>query len=1378
MTCYGPTLLHTLGDCQVKENLKNTDYYIGLDCGTSSVGFAVTDTHYNILKFNGKRMWGSHLFDEASTAEGRRGYRTARRRLERRRKRISLLQEIFAEEIYKVDPTFFIRLNDSKYILEDKTNLDMNILFNDATYKDKDFFRDYPTIYRLRKELRTKDIKDPRLLYLGIQHILKHRGHFLFPGENIGGVLTIKPLIDSLSALFTEIFNETAFEYSSVGDIEKALQEKTNFLKKEKLDQAILISDKKFKKSLINMMLGYKTKTKVFFAKEDELDIPDIEFKKPSFEDTDFPQLEERLSEDEFAFVKTVKGIYDWSLLVSTLKGQAYISDAKIALYDNNKEDIKHLKEAIKAFAPDKYDSFFHSDDEGSYSRYTGKIHDNHKHEKVKRTNTDTFYKKIKDLLAQAPKDNEDVAYVFSAIENDTFLPLLSSFRNGTIPWQVNNAELIAILENATKSFPFLSKPDKDGFTAVAKIKEILKFRVPYYVGPLGSNPKGKGTKGKNSWVERKTKGRVLPWNFNQKVDSEVSAENFIARMTNKCTYCKDQDVLPKNSLTYSKYLVLNELNNLRICGDKLPVQRKQEIFNNLYKKTKKVTVKGLINYAVKEGWYAKGEITKDDISGIDLELKASLSSYIDFKDFLESGKLKSNEVERIIKWITVFSEGGSILKNRISREYGTKLTKEDIDRITKLHYSSWGRFSEKFLCKIQGVNEQTGEILSILGMLWETQLNLMEILSKDYEFLEQIDKPEKIGSLNYSVVENMYASPSVKKQTWQSLRIVDELIKIMGHNPKKVFVEVTRNEQEKVRTKSRKQTILESLEDAKKTNPEYKEEFQKLIEELSEKSESDVARQDKLYLYFSQQGKCMYSGEKIDIEDLYKTNIYDIDHIYPFSRSNDDSLANRVLVKKTANARKSNDYPISDEIRNKMSFQWKFLCDKGFIPKEKYKRLIRNTPLTDDDIKGFINRQLVETSQTVKQVTTTLKSLLGENTKIVYSKASNVSAFRQEQKFIKCRSLNELHHAKDAYLNIVVGNVFDTKYTSDFYKYTNGIEYGNLSTPFKYNVSGAWQVGKEGTVLTVRKAMDRNDILFTRQPVTRKGQLFNVQIVKKGAYRGVLATKGSDEKLKALVAEKGDSASTYDEWTAKYGGYNSLATSHFALIKHEEKGKKYVSFIPISMINAKKLESPNNLLQYCSNILGLKSPSIVRTKLLINTQLKIDGYLFAITGSSNRGSVVTVNSNIPLILSRESEETLKRIDSFFKKNENNKNFEPNPQFDKITNENTEALFSELVRKNTTNLYCKRPGNQNKILNDNALNTFLNLTLLDKCNIIREIIKYYGMNNGLANFTLIGGSKACGTLTKSSKQDLEKSIIIIYDQSITGLFETIEEIKA
>ena len=41
------------------------DYYIGLDMGTESVGWAVTDVDYNLVKKRGQDYWGVYLFDEA-----------------------------------------------------------------------------------------------------------------------------------------------------------------------------------------------------------------------------------------------------------------------------------------------------------------------------------------------------------------------------------------------------------------------------------------------------------------------------------------------------------------------------------------------------------------------------------------------------------------------------------------------------------------------------------------------------------------------------------------------------------------------------------------------------------------------------------------------------------------------------------------------------------------------------------------------------------------------------------------------------------------------------------------------------------------------------------------------------------------------------------------------------------------------------------------------------------------------------------------------------------------------------------------------------------------------------------------------------------------
>ena len=98
-------------------------YNIGLDIGTTSVGWAVVeDGTQNIIRKGNKALWGVRLFEEARTAEERRNYRSTRRRYDRRRNRIKLLQNEFLNEINKVDTTFFTKMQESKYHEEDNKN--------------------------------------------------------------------------------------------------------------------------------------------------------------------------------------------------------------------------------------------------------------------------------------------------------------------------------------------------------------------------------------------------------------------------------------------------------------------------------------------------------------------------------------------------------------------------------------------------------------------------------------------------------------------------------------------------------------------------------------------------------------------------------------------------------------------------------------------------------------------------------------------------------------------------------------------------------------------------------------------------------------------------------------------------------------------------------------------------------------------------------------------------------------------------------------------------------------------------------------------------------------------------------------------------------
>ena len=143
-------------------NLRNFkgDYSVGLDMGTGSVGWSVTDEDGNLLHFKKQPTWGSRLFDSAQTAAEARAPRGQRRRYVRRRWRLDLLQRLLQGEIERVDSDFFLRLRQSRLVNDDpnKTTSDYRWpLFNGGDFTEVDYYNKFPTIYHLRKWLMETD---------------------------------------------------------------------------------------------------------------------------------------------------------------------------------------------------------------------------------------------------------------------------------------------------------------------------------------------------------------------------------------------------------------------------------------------------------------------------------------------------------------------------------------------------------------------------------------------------------------------------------------------------------------------------------------------------------------------------------------------------------------------------------------------------------------------------------------------------------------------------------------------------------------------------------------------------------------------------------------------------------------------------------------------------------------------------------------------------------------------------------------------------------------------------------------------------------------------------------------------------------------------
>lgn len=566
------------------------EYYLGLDMGEGSLGWAVTTPDYHVVKKAGKALWGVRLFESAKTAKERRVFRTGRRRIERRNRRIDFLQELFSEAVCEKDPGFYQRLNDSRLWEEDKTERQINSLFNDVDFTDKSYHKKFPTIYHLRQKLMEDSCEfDVRLVYLAIHHILKHRGHFLLENFEIreDGAVGFEEAMADLGNVLGQFLDRSLPVENN--DACKEILKNRKLNKLEKLEQLGKLYDAggdKSIKEIFRLIVGGTAHLAVIFCDET---LKNTERGKISFEDAQYEEYKndvQTILDDRFDVVAACETLHNWAILAELMGNYKYISDAKVAIFNEHRKDLTVLKRLLKRDS-NVYTKMFRMAGKNSYSAYVGlcKIHG--KKVPIEKACTQgDFAGEIKKIIKNFP-DSEDKKYILDKIERNELLPKAVSKQNGVIPYQLHLVELNKILSNAERYLPFLKKEDEYG-TVSDKIRKLFTFRIPYYVGPLnGHSP--------FAWAVRKDEnGHIYPWNFERKIDIEASAEEFIRRMTNKCTYLVKKDVLPKNSLLYTEFMVLNELNNVRIgsAQEKLPPGMKARVWERLFLKDKKITAK------------------------------------------------------------------------------------------------------------------------------------------------------------------------------------------------------------------------------------------------------------------------------------------------------------------------------------------------------------------------------------------------------------------------------------------------------------------------------------------------------------------------------------------------------------------------------------------------------------------------------------------------------------------------------------------------------------------------------------------------------------------------------------------------------------------
>jgi len=1322
-------------------------YNIGLDIGTTSVGWAVVETeNQKILRKGNKPLWGIRLFEEASKAEVRRNFRSTRRRYDRRRQRISLLQEEFKEEINKVDSNFYIKLQESKYVTSDTINKTIKITDSEKE-KLKKYLKECPTIYHLREKLiNNTEKEDIRLVYLAIHHIIKYRGNFLYnsKGFNVNNLNIEEKIKEAFDTYFSYI-NTEYDDYSSLLDIKKlseALMQQSKKDAREEIKNVLTESglfENKIVNEFIKMMIGNKFKITTLLSLEDSDSKLEISFDGTEFEDK-YDEIES-ITLDKIEILETMKELYDTLFLKKLFKGsnETNISSLMVKKYNEHKEDLKFLKKILKS-DKELYKKFFKND--CIYEKYI--------------TNNITYDEFIKEVnnaiskvnIADYNLSNEYVTKIAPEIANGNFMPRITSTENGKYPYQLNKDELLKIIENQGKHYPFLLNKTNDG---TYKIVKLLEFRIPYFVGPLVNS-----NQSKFAWMERNIQNvKITPYNFNEVINKELTAEKFIKRMISNCTYLLNEPALPNNSISYNNFKVLNELKQIRINGELLEINLQHKLIEELFKKTNgTITEKKFKDYLLSNNEFPMHG-TELNITGYSADgaFANNMQSYIDFfgkNGIFEDTSYTINDAENIIEWITIFDDK-DILEQKVRKKY-PKLNDLKIKSLLSKKYKGWGSLSSKLLNTKYYIDKKSNTKKSILDLMYETKENFMQIINNDeYNFQQMINEINNtnndIEKLSYKVVEPLATSPANKRGIYQALKIVDEIVNYIGYEPESIAIEMARNEDKKER-KDNKKKYIENL--YKKSKDEI-ENYNKLQKELNQ----EEINSQKMFLYFIQEGKCLYSGKSLNIEDL---DSYEIDHIIPRTLIKDDSIDNKALVYRECNQNKAASYVLPQEYRNKYNQEWwKHLRKIGLMSAKKYHNLIRKE-YSEEDIEGFINRQLVETRQITKHVANILNTYY-KNTKVIYLKAKLSHDYRDRYDLFKFREINDYHHAHDAYLAAVLGEYKEKYLNKDVnfevvkelnYMLINSgnkdkIKYGYVINSLNeqahdliFELSKKYMNEETGEVIfnaeefnkRIEDTLYRNDILVSKKTEIRTGEFYNQTKNSKG-NKGIELKKNMPTEL--------------------YGSYTSLNPAYAIMVKYTKKNKTSQKLIGIPIYLTKQNDETikDNYIRNILNISMNDSYEFTSKPIPFFSKLNWNGQICYLVGASDTVEVCNAQEF------NYDKEFFKYHKLALQKLFNNKNLEIN---DNIYSNMLDEIIKYIVDK--IEKQYKLFGNL--IFELKIMINYDNIesnSVENKENIIKQLTKLLNCKSDNANFKFLN-NKFSSAFGKKNGRTIEKFSLI------------------
>ncbi len=415
-----------------------------------------------------------------------------------------------------------------------------------------------------------------------------------------------------------------------------------------------------------------------------------------------------------------------------------------------------------------------------------------------------------------------------------------------------------------------------------------------------------------------------------------------VGNMVGYCTFEKSEKRAPKNAPSSELFVALTKINNLSINDNgkiRFPEKNEREKIIELLKSTKTVKYKTLaskvfpkgtffrdINYNKTEKKTKDGSIQKvdpEDVVFYEMKGWHQLKSKFTTEEW---NNLQQNIslLDKIVNVIACEKDD-----ERISNALkdGLGIEKKYISKFIQCNFDKFINLSLKALYKIIPFMEQ--------GDVYNAACE-----KAGYDFKSNGNKlVEQKGILLLPIAEDKLTTvPVVNRTVAQFRKVYNAMVRKYGV-PDQINIETgrdlkkTHDERMKIENKNK-----ENQEDRKYASAE--------LETYNIKGNATNIL--KYRLYQEQDGKCIYSGNVIDITRLDEIGYLDIDHIIPYSRSFDNSYNNKVLCLSSENRKKSNMTPYEylkdsgcwDEFEARVKLlhnktKENHLLDKNFVDRE-----------------------------------------------------------------------------------------------------------------------------------------------------------------------------------------------------------------------------------------------------------------------------------------------------------------------------------------------------------------------------------------------------------------------------------------------------------